>query len=202
MYFRSCFRMRDRGIVLDPYLDHGVLVRVCAEVGMPLEELDPSAAGPAQVSFPSSFCQVTRHWYCIVRGYGSKSCLRGCCAKRSSHEHLMPAEVQAGISTKSAPVGSYSQNAPVQAILRNLGLLPLNTSSLNISSWLYTFLLPLFYSLVPTVMQGARLEKISLWKRKIWPRMRERMKDRALVNEPMAGIGHFSENIIFNGTIV
>lgn len=42
--------MRDRGIVLDPYLDHGVLVRVCAEVGVPVEELDPSSAGVAQVS--------------------------------------------------------------------------------------------------------------------------------------------------------
>lgn len=42
--------MRDRGIVLDPYLDHGVLVRVCQEVGVPLEELDPSSAGAAQVS--------------------------------------------------------------------------------------------------------------------------------------------------------
>lgn len=44
--------MRDRGIVLDPYLDHGVLVRVCQEVGVPVEELDPSSAGPAQVSQP------------------------------------------------------------------------------------------------------------------------------------------------------
>lgn len=42
--------MRDRGIVLDPYLDHGVLVRVCQEVGVPVEELDPSSAGAAQVS--------------------------------------------------------------------------------------------------------------------------------------------------------
>lgn len=41
--------MRDRGIVLDPYLDHGVLARVCQEVGVPVEELDPSGAGPAQV---------------------------------------------------------------------------------------------------------------------------------------------------------
>lgn len=41
--------MRDRGIVLDPYLDHGVLARVCQEVGVPVEELDPSGAGRAQV---------------------------------------------------------------------------------------------------------------------------------------------------------
>lgn len=41
--------MRDRGIVLDPYLDHGVLARVCQEVGVPVEELDPSGTGPAQV---------------------------------------------------------------------------------------------------------------------------------------------------------
>lgn len=42
--------MLDRGIVLDPYLDHGILVRVCAEVGVAAEELDPSASGPGQVS--------------------------------------------------------------------------------------------------------------------------------------------------------
>lgn len=41
--------MRDRGIVLDPYLDHGMLVRVCKEVGVPVEELDPTTASPAQV---------------------------------------------------------------------------------------------------------------------------------------------------------
>ncbi|CAN0099903.1 unnamed protein product, partial [Scytosiphon promiscuus] len=42
--------MRDRGIVPDPYLDHGVLVRVCQEVGVPVEELDPSSARPAQAT--------------------------------------------------------------------------------------------------------------------------------------------------------
>lgn len=47
--------MRDRGIILDPYLDHGVLVRVCQEVGVPVEELDPSSAGAAQVS-PCTDC--------------------------------------------------------------------------------------------------------------------------------------------------
>ena len=41
--------MRDRGIVLDPYLDHEMLVRVCEEVGVPVAELDPSTATPAQV---------------------------------------------------------------------------------------------------------------------------------------------------------
>lgn len=49
LYFDAS-SMRDRGIVLDPYLDHGVLVRVCQEVGVSVEELDPSTAGTAQVS--------------------------------------------------------------------------------------------------------------------------------------------------------
>lgn len=43
--------MRERGIVLDPHLDHGTIVRICAEVGVRVEELDSSSAGPAQVSF-------------------------------------------------------------------------------------------------------------------------------------------------------
>lgn len=42
-------RMRDRGIVLDPYLDHGVPVKVCEEVGVPVDELDPSSRARAQV---------------------------------------------------------------------------------------------------------------------------------------------------------
>lgn len=41
--------MRDRGILLEPYLDHGVLARMCEEVGVSLEDLDPSGAGPTQV---------------------------------------------------------------------------------------------------------------------------------------------------------
>lgn len=54
--------MRDRGIVLDPYLDHGVLVRVCQEVGVPIEELDPSSVRPAEVS---CFGRIRRR-YCFV----------------------------------------------------------------------------------------------------------------------------------------
>lgn len=40
--------MRDRGIVLDPYLDHAMIVKVCQEIGVPIEQLDPTS-GPAQV---------------------------------------------------------------------------------------------------------------------------------------------------------
>lgn len=53
--------MRDRGIVLDPYLDHGVLVRVCEEVGVPVEDLEPSSAAPGQVCrMPPSLCLLLR----------------------------------------------------------------------------------------------------------------------------------------------
>lgn len=65
--------MRDRGIVLDPYLDHGVLVRVCQEVGVPLEELDPSSAGAAQVS-PSTERAMLREAHNGI-GYRKKSLL-------------------------------------------------------------------------------------------------------------------------------
>lgn len=48
-------RMRDRNIMLDPYLDHGVLVRVCEEIGVPVGKLDPSPA-PGRVSPYVSNC--------------------------------------------------------------------------------------------------------------------------------------------------
>lgn len=54
--FFDASSMRDRGIVLDPYLDHGVLVRVCQEVGVPVEELDPSSAGATQVRSCTETC--------------------------------------------------------------------------------------------------------------------------------------------------
>ncbi|CAM9286859.1 unnamed protein product [Discosporangium mesarthrocarpum] len=44
--WKQCYsllvRMRERGIVLDPYLDREVVSRVCEEIGIAVEELDPS----------------------------------------------------------------------------------------------------------------------------------------------------------------
>lgn len=69
--------MRDRGIVLGPYLDHGVLVRVCQEVGVPVEELDPSSAGVAQVSLVNQFSSLLEMCSAILQQTDSPQDLAG-----------------------------------------------------------------------------------------------------------------------------
>ena len=74
--------MRDRGIVLDPYLDHDMLVRVCKEVGVPVEELDPSSSARAQVSLFGNSPYSSGRTECIDHG---NSCCTGRCAPRLQH---------------------------------------------------------------------------------------------------------------------
>lgn len=71
-------RMRDRGIALDPYLDHGVLLRVSQEVGISLEELGSHDSGARQVktyaflelgrSSPRTIVHVRTHALGLVMG--------------------------------------------------------------------------------------------------------------------------------------